>query len=163
MLLLFECFFKGVWRNGSASDSRSEGWEFASLCPHLAGRAPYFLKWEGGEGREGKEGGEVHCCPPRGKNWLLGLAKRAAHCENKKPMQIGSLHVARPPCHPNSRFPTCCRTAVQARSHAHASMRTHTRARTLERGNVRTYAHTHFPQTQLQAKAVRIIFWGLWV
>ena len=25
----------GVWRNGSASDSRSEGWEFESLCPHL--------------------------------------------------------------------------------------------------------------------------------
>ena len=25
---------KGVWRNGSASDSRSEGWEFESLCPH---------------------------------------------------------------------------------------------------------------------------------
>ena len=26
----------GVWRNGSASDSRSEGWEFESLCPHIA-------------------------------------------------------------------------------------------------------------------------------
>ena len=25
----------GVWRNGSASDSRSEGWEFESLCPHI--------------------------------------------------------------------------------------------------------------------------------
>ena len=25
----------GVWRNGSASDSRSEGWEFESLWPHL--------------------------------------------------------------------------------------------------------------------------------
>ena len=24
---------EGVWRNGSASDSRSEGWEFESLCP----------------------------------------------------------------------------------------------------------------------------------
>ena len=24
-----------VWRNGSASDSRSEGWEFESLCGHL--------------------------------------------------------------------------------------------------------------------------------
>ena len=23
------------WRNGSASDSRSEGWEFESLCPHF--------------------------------------------------------------------------------------------------------------------------------
>ena len=38
-------FNKGVWRNGSASDSRSEGWEFESLCPqpvsapqHLASR-----------------------------------------------------------------------------------------------------------------------------
>ena len=28
---------QGVWRNGSASDSRSEGWEFESLCPHFAG------------------------------------------------------------------------------------------------------------------------------
>ena len=27
--------FRGAWRNGSASDSRSEGWEFESLCPHL--------------------------------------------------------------------------------------------------------------------------------
>ena len=26
---------KGIWRNGSASDSRSEGWEFESLCPHF--------------------------------------------------------------------------------------------------------------------------------
>ena len=24
----------GAWRNGSASDSRSEGWEFEPLCPH---------------------------------------------------------------------------------------------------------------------------------
>ena len=24
---------RGVWRNGSASDSRSEGWELESLCP----------------------------------------------------------------------------------------------------------------------------------
>ena len=27
---------KGLWRNGSASDSRSEGWEFESLWPHFA-------------------------------------------------------------------------------------------------------------------------------
>ena len=27
---------KGLWRNGSASDSRSEGWEFESLWPHLS-------------------------------------------------------------------------------------------------------------------------------
>ena len=26
---------EGLWRNGSASDSRSEGWEFESLWPHL--------------------------------------------------------------------------------------------------------------------------------
>ena len=26
----------GVWRNGSASDPRSDGWEFESLCPHFA-------------------------------------------------------------------------------------------------------------------------------
>ena len=25
----------GLWRNGSASDSRSEGWAFESLWPHL--------------------------------------------------------------------------------------------------------------------------------
>ncbi len=27
---------EGLWRNGSASDSRSEGWEFESLWPQLA-------------------------------------------------------------------------------------------------------------------------------
>ena len=27
---------QGPWRNGSASDSRSEGWEFESLWPHLS-------------------------------------------------------------------------------------------------------------------------------
>ena len=27
---------KELWRNGSASDSRSEGWEFGSLWPHMA-------------------------------------------------------------------------------------------------------------------------------
>ena len=26
----------GLWRNGSASDSRSEGWEFESLWPHFS-------------------------------------------------------------------------------------------------------------------------------
>ena len=26
---------KGIWRNGSASDSRSDGWEFKSLCPQF--------------------------------------------------------------------------------------------------------------------------------
>ena len=26
----------GVWRNGSASGFRAAGWEFASLCPHIA-------------------------------------------------------------------------------------------------------------------------------
>ena len=25
---------KGLWRNGSACDSRSQGWEFESLWPH---------------------------------------------------------------------------------------------------------------------------------
>ena len=29
---------KGLWRNGSASDSRSEGWEFESLWPHFSFR-----------------------------------------------------------------------------------------------------------------------------
>ncbi len=33
----------GVWRNGSASDSRSEGWEFESLCPQCLQRR---LTWE---------------------------------------------------------------------------------------------------------------------
>ena len=43
---------RGLWRNGSASDSRSEGWEFESLCPHLlpssqrhAMRAPAAAYW----------------------------------------------------------------------------------------------------------------------
>ena len=29
---------KGLWRNGSASDSRSEGWEFESLWPQMMHR-----------------------------------------------------------------------------------------------------------------------------
>ena len=29
-----ELILSGLWRNGSASDSRSEGWEFESLWPH---------------------------------------------------------------------------------------------------------------------------------
>ena len=36
----FQCvgaqFERGLWRNGSASDSRSEGWAFESLWPHFA-------------------------------------------------------------------------------------------------------------------------------
>ena len=32
------CSSKGVWCNGSASDSRSEGWEFESLCPQRCAR-----------------------------------------------------------------------------------------------------------------------------
>ena len=30
-----EALSAGLWRNGSASDSRSEGWEFESLWPHF--------------------------------------------------------------------------------------------------------------------------------
>ena len=29
-------FSEGLWRNGSASDSRSDGWAFESLWPHFA-------------------------------------------------------------------------------------------------------------------------------
>ena len=36
--------FKGVWCNGSASDSRSEGWEFESLCPHCRFQNPWNCK-----------------------------------------------------------------------------------------------------------------------
>ena len=36
---------KGLWRNGSASDSRSEGWEFESLWPHIAGAVPASATW----------------------------------------------------------------------------------------------------------------------
>ena len=32
LLMIF--FSTGLWRNGSASDSRSEGWEFETLWPH---------------------------------------------------------------------------------------------------------------------------------
>ena len=35
---------KGIWRNGSASDSRSEGWEFESLCPHFVRPRQVALK-----------------------------------------------------------------------------------------------------------------------
>ena len=31
---MFLIIHKGLWRNGSASDSRSEGWDFESLWPH---------------------------------------------------------------------------------------------------------------------------------
>ena len=34
----------GVWRNGSASDPRSEGWEFESLCPHIVQVGPLSVK-----------------------------------------------------------------------------------------------------------------------
>ena len=37
----------GVWRNGSASDSRSEGWEFESLCSHSLGAQGAEMGWEG--------------------------------------------------------------------------------------------------------------------
>jgi hypothetical protein len=39
----FKVSTKGLWRNGSASDSRSEGWAFESLWPHFlahCGAAP---------------------------------------------------------------------------------------------------------------------------
>ena len=39
------CFNTGLWRNGSASDSRSEGWEFESLWPHYSLR-PWLLVTE---------------------------------------------------------------------------------------------------------------------
>ena len=52
---------RGVWRNGSASDSRSDGWEFESLCPHLpvpASRLSRTQLWQQlGHGR--KAGGEI--------------------------------------------------------------------------------------------------------
>jgi hypothetical protein len=37
---------EGVWRNGSASDSRSEGWEFESLRPHLRTPPPRKTRLE---------------------------------------------------------------------------------------------------------------------
>ena len=49
----------GVWRNSSASDSRSEGWEFKSLCPHA--------------------------CPPRALNCSPGLVPREARYPKEKP------------------------------------------------------------------------------
>ena len=39
-----ECLPSGIWRNGSASDSRSEGWEFESLCPHFVRPRQVALK-----------------------------------------------------------------------------------------------------------------------
>ena len=32
------CSHNGLWRNGSESDSRAEGWEFESLWPHFSSR-----------------------------------------------------------------------------------------------------------------------------
>ena len=37
---------KGLWRNGSASDSRSEGWEFESLWPHISFCDAAPLPWQ---------------------------------------------------------------------------------------------------------------------
>merc|ERR1711971_41732 len=34
---------KGAWRNGSASDSRSEGWEFDSLRSHFFARGCFLF------------------------------------------------------------------------------------------------------------------------
>ena len=38
----YEKVLKGLWRNGSASESRSEGWEFESLYPHLPMHVTHF-------------------------------------------------------------------------------------------------------------------------
>jgi hypothetical protein len=46
------CSQRGVRRSGSASDSRSEGWEFESLCPHVAA-CPRFADAELVSGRRG--------------------------------------------------------------------------------------------------------------
>ena len=35
----YEKVLKGLWRNGSASDSRSEAWKVESLWPHSAADA----------------------------------------------------------------------------------------------------------------------------
>ena len=94
----------------------------------------------GGSGVGEGKGGKVALLTSSWEELVIGVGKaRAAHCENKKTRQAGSLHVARPQCHPNARFPKCCRTAVHARSHAHANMHTHAHAHT----NAGTYARTH--------------------
>ena len=43
MLYIFTGKHQGAWRNGSASDSRSEGWEFDSLCPHFSPPGAFAL------------------------------------------------------------------------------------------------------------------------
>ena len=39
---VYEVCHQGLWRNGSASDSRSEGWEFESLWPQFVLTADFL-------------------------------------------------------------------------------------------------------------------------
>ena len=42
--ICFRLRSEGVWRNGSASDSRSENWEFEFLCPYISALAFSILR-----------------------------------------------------------------------------------------------------------------------
>ena len=41
-MAFYEVWHQGLWRNGSASDSRSEGWEFESLWPQFVLTADFL-------------------------------------------------------------------------------------------------------------------------
>ena len=94
----------GVWRNGSASDSRSEGWELESLCPHFSHDAHSWVRI-----------GD----PMPGSTRAPANRQRAGHwpCPPKScRLHAHRLHVciSRPPA-------DCCRSAQTQSMHKRAS------------------------------------------
>ena len=61
---------KGLWRNGSASDSRSEGWEFESLWPHFLATCCGIMSWHC---RRARDVQLPHSCTL----WSYGLMDKA--------------------------------------------------------------------------------------
>jgi hypothetical protein len=80
-------FSKGVWRNSSASDSRSEGWEFESLCPH-------FVDWPKGMVNDARKllpraKPDFKTPPGRGKSrWCSGMtsSRKPGSCQASPPI-----------------------------------------------------------------------------
>ena len=72
---------KGLWRNGSASDSRSEGWEFESLWPHLTHCSSLLFK-------------APHVCQTRGRSLTSCRALATAVCWYRRQMKTCHEHTA---------------------------------------------------------------------
>ena len=103
----------GVWRNGSASDPRSEGWGLESLCPQLVPGAPLAM---GGHGacsgaqaaisaehlRRRRRGGLAclfcACCFFRGEGGGGGsdesqACSRSPNCQSEIKRRIGNADI----------------------------------------------------------------------